>query len=62
MAAFPKFSQGEKDKKAEEQDKTEETAVEDSIQDDLDPSAWYQKRINEVGLAKATKEFKIKFK
>ena len=55
-------NKSDEDKKAEEQDKTEETAVEDSIQDDLDPSAWYQKRINEVGLAKATKEFKIKFK
>ena len=37
--------------------------VEDTAQDkDIDPQAWYQTRINEIGLARATKEFKIKFK
>ena len=59
----------EEDKQADPENNTKEpaeedntTSVEDATKEDLDPQAWYQKRINEIGLARATKEFKIKFK
>ena len=59
----------EEDKQADPENNTKEpaeedntTPVEDATKEDLDPQAWYQKRINEIGLARATKEFKIKFK
>ena len=50
------------DKTTETTEETNTTSVEDEEQDDVEPQIWYQKRINEVGLARATKEFKIKFK
>lgn len=61
----------ESEEESSKDDKTQEpgaednsvTTVEDTAQEkSIDPQAWYQERINEIGLARATKEFKIKFK
>lgn len=42
-----------------EDDKKDEGTV---VEDSQDPVQWFQQRIKEIGLAKASKEYKTKFK
>lgn len=56
--AIVKVEDSQDEPPAEVPEETSEVPVEDS----LSPTDWYAKRIKEVGLAKALKEYKIKYK
>ena len=47
---------------AETKDVVDPTLVVEDSKEELSPKAWYQKRIGEVGLSLATKEYNLKFK